>query len=196
MKKIMRNTKTRTFVVSLLLIAGVFASAVTIAFYTDTTQVLANTFTTTEITTHINEVVSGTGSLINKNPSIYNDGPASGFIRARITVSPDLITNTGDNNYIELITGTGKLKFTAGEVTEAGWLFGGDGYYYYNKVVAAGTSTTTLFDQVIIGTKVKENFDITIYQEAVTSKHYEGEANQDNTYNLATLQNAFNSVNQ
>ena len=70
-----------------------------------------------------------------------------------------------------------------------------DGFYYYHVVTAPGTDyavTETLFDAVKIGTSVTQNFDITIYQEAVFAEGYEAGAVVDTDVMVA----AFAAVNK
>lgn len=214
MKKNITFKKARPFLLSAALIGMIFGSAVTIAYYSDSTEALENSFEATEITTVIIEdnvnTNSASGAIVNKNPKIKNEGPATGFIRARITVSPDILINspskqTGitDDKCITLMIDKGNLDYALALDTNAlyshdnigGWIYGGDGYYYYNHVVKAGNFTQTLFDYVVIGTAVEDNFDVTIYQEAITSKHYVSSENEVGQVAISIMKQAFLDIN-
>jgi len=197
MKKFVLSNKTKTFTLSILLMMAVFASAVTLAYYTDTTNAISNTFTVAEIKTHIDETTGqGSSGVWQKSPKIYNEGPSKGFIRARITVSPDLWSGGVGSNRIQLKFGTwngGAFSETSSLQMDAyehnGWLYGGDGYFYYKSAVEKDHTTDSLFDAVIIGTEVSENFDITIYQEAVAT------TSTKSVESLTDLKAAFTAVN-
>lgn len=197
MKKFVLSYKTKTFTLSILLMMAVFASAVTLAYYTDTTNAITNTFTVAEIKTHIDETTGqGSNGIWQKSPKIYNEGPSKGFIRARITVSPDLWSGGVESNRIQLKFGTwngGAFSETSSLQMDAnehnGWLYDGDGYFYYKSAVEKDHTTNSLFDAVIIGTEVSENFDITIYQEAVAT------TSTKSVESLTDLKAAFTAVN-
>jgi len=197
MKNVLSSSRIKAFTLTILLVAAVFTSAVTLAYFTDTTSAISNTFSIAEITTHIDETTGqGSGGLWQKSPKIVNDGPSAGFIRARITVSPDLWNGGTGNNKITLKFGSwngGTFNATAdlslSSTPQNGWIYGGDGYYYYQQVVASGFATNSLFDAVLIGSEVIENFDITIYQEAVVTK------STNSVESLADLKAAFAAVN-
>lgn len=163
----MKNMKKHHKVIITLAACAVIAVGVagTYAILTDVTGPVVNAFTGEEIKTHIDEpkfkgqeVKPGTD--IRKDVKIVNDGPSDAFIRARVTISPSdvgVITEGMGENW---------------EYNEA------DGWYYYKKVVpevateTIDNKTTSLFTTVKLPENLKENFDVTVYQEAVGTGHY------------------------
>ena len=217
-KELLKNKRFKAISLSCLLLVLVLGVGLTLALVTDVTNALTNTFGVEDLTTHIEENV-GTSGL--KEPVVVNDGSATAFIRARVTVSPDFWDNKPENISLQLgwwdgvpnvrtdienkadvrevsehgdftqymdLTRSGKALFTrGGGDTEFGWYYNeADGWYYYNQPVEAGECTTPLFDAIIVGENVKENFDITIYQEAVASKPYLSDDKKELTYDDIT----------
>ncbi|MCR5641203.1 MAG: hypothetical protein K6G04_07625 [Lachnospiraceae bacterium] len=132
----------------------------TYATLTDVAGKVMNHFSGEEINTHIDEdfppqeVIPG--ATLDKDVKVANDGPSDAFIRARVTISPEGMAET-----------LGK---------DANWYYNTtDGWYYYSKVVAVGSKTTSLFTQVKLDGQLKENLDVTVYQEAVGCGHYTAE---------------------
>lgn len=210
MKALFQNKRKKAIFLSVILLISVLGVGLTLALVTDVTNVLANTFKIGELTTHIEENVGSNGL---KQPVIINDGPATAFIRARITVSPDYWDNTDENISLKFGTwdGISPIRkdvdsdkdvyewpkaggFAADSTLERNngtyndWYCTGDGWYYYTKPVAVGTATTQLFDAVIVGSNVTENFDITIYQEAVAVPENTA---PDTEYSTENIINAF-----
>ena len=115
-------------------------------------------------------------SSLKKDVKIVNDGPSDAFIRARITISPD--------------------KAVIVDAPTEDWVLAEDGWYYYKKVVSGPIdgkyfSTTSLMTKVIIPADIKEDFDVTVYQEAVgTGRYTVGDVNIP----LENIQKAFNKV--
>lgn len=165
--------------VSCLIIGGGVAG--TYATLTAVTGDVINSFTGEVIETHIeepdfpNQDVKPGGS-VNKDVKIVNDGPSDAFIRARVTISP-----------AEAVT----IDGTTGD-----WVLAEDGWYYYKKVVSGPIngekfSTTSLMTKVNIPADIKEDFDVTVYQEAVgTGRYTVGDTNIP----LENIQKAFNNV--
>ena len=217
MKKMILNKKARPFLITIVLLGLILGSAMTLAYYTDSTAALENSFEATEITTVIVEDSVNTNAIssgsVAKNPKVLNNGPATGFIRARVTVSPDILitsqnkpTGIENNKCVTLMIDRPDTDLSLGidstvlyshdpGVNPKGWIYGGDGYYYYNYVVKVTESTQTLFDYVLIGDSVEQNFDITIYQEAVTSKHYVNSEYEGSPVNISVIKQAFSDVN-
>ena len=183
MKEIWKKKK--IFVITIALIVGIIGTAATFAIITATAGTVTNTFQAAKVATEIEEEFEGgirAGSTVKKNPSVKNTGISDVFVRARITVSPELTE-------VMLLYGTWngtafseKGKAVDGIATERtlydpdsngiGWYQGTDGWFYYNSPVAPGQNTDNLFDAVKIG-NVTKNFDITVYQEAVFAGSYE-----------------------
>lgn len=151
MKKLLKTTIT-------LCIAAVasFSLGVTTAALTRTTNTIRNTFEAADVNTSIVEIVDEepvkSDASIVKEVSIQNDGPTRCFVRARITVSPDIWDGTEDGISIDILDG---------------WMDGGDGFYYYDKIIEVGEKTDELIDRVKVGKNVTKNFDVTIYEESV-----------------------------
>ena len=129
----------------------------TYAILTDAAGTVVNKFSGEEINTHIDEdfppqdVTPGTS--LKKDVKIVNDGPSDAFIRARVTISPD--------------------KAVTFEGTTEDWSYSQqDGWFYYKKVVPVDGSTTSLMTTVKLPQTLTENFDVTVYQEAVGTGKY------------------------
>lgn len=148
--------------VSCLIIGGGVAG--TYATLTAVTGDVINSFTGEVIETRIEEKFPEQdvkpGRSLKKDVKIVNEGPSDAFIRARVTISPD-----------KAVTFTG---------TDSKWVQDGE-WYYYTEVVSAPKeadgvkkyySTTSLMTQVEIPSDLKEDFDITVYQEAVGTGQY------------------------
>ena len=171
----------KVFLITVLLIVGILGTATTFALLTSATGTVVNRFSVGDVNTHIDEEFDGkveAGATIKKTPAIVNDGPSPAFIRARITISPatdlELLYGTwADGNF----TSADKKLKESSEINMHNWSYNeADGFYYYHVVTAPNTEyevTETLFDAVKIGDSVKQNFDITIYQEAVYAEGYE-----------------------
>lgn len=182
------------------------ASAFTLAFYISTTDVLANSFEVTEITTKIEEEIGELKQTTLKRPVVKNEGPATGFIRARVLLSPESLKEEGKVQFLlgdwveETFTKKGELTKSNQKLYDAnadgfGWIYcEQDGFYYYNKPIEKDNCTESLFDAVWMDEELDENFDITIYQEAVSSKNYELLSN--GTAKLETMKAAFDAVNK
>ena len=190
----------KVFLITVLLIVGILGTATTFALLTSATGTVVNRFSVGDVNTHIDEEFDGkveAGATIKKTPAIVNDGPSPAFIRARITISPstDLELLYGDWTDGRFTSSGNKLEQSA-NVNMHNWSYNEvDGFYYYHVVTAPDTDyevTETLFDAVEIGTSVKQNFDITIYQEAVFAEGYEAGAVVDTDVMVA----AFAAVNK
>lgn len=229
-RELIKNKRFKAVSLSCILLILVLGMGLTLALVTDSTNKLTNTFGVKDLVTHIEENV-GTGGL--KEPVVVNDGSATAFIRARVTVSPDLWDNTSENISLQLgwwdevdnirngITEEDDVKewsehgdFTramdlkrvnartlysrGGADGEYGWYYC-NGWFYFNQPVEVNECTTPLFDAVIIGENVKENFDVTIYQEAVECTPDITKDNVDNAlafeYITTTVAQAFEDVN-
>ena len=171
----------KVFLITVLLVVGILGTATTFALLTSATGPVINRLSIGDVNTHIEEEFEGNvaaGATVKKNPAIVNDGPSPAFIRARITISPetDLELLYGDWTN-GTFTSAGKKLEKSSDLNMHNWSYNEvDGFYYYHVVTAPDTDyevTETLFDAVKIGISVKQNFDITIYQEAVYAEGYE-----------------------
>ena len=171
----------KVFLITVLLIVGILGTATTFALLTSATGPVINRFSVGDVNTHIEEEFDGkveAGATVKKTLVIVNDGPSPAFIRARITISPatDLELLYGDWTDGNFTSADKKLEKSS-DINMHNWSYNvADGFYYYHVVTAPKTKyavTTTLFDAVKIGNSIKQNFDITIYQEAVYAEGYE-----------------------
>lgn len=178
------NKKRITILVALALM--VVSVTGTLAVITANGGSVTNSFSVADVNTHLIEYINPSqvvnpGATITKEVAVVNDGPTVAYIRARITVSPDLWHDGGDGIQLDVDTNN--------------WLDGGDGFYYFKYVTDpsdAYNTTKNLFNKVTIGSKVETNFDITVYQEAV---HAIGKtADFATAIDLATMKAAFDSI--
>ena len=165
---------------SCLIIGGGVAG--TYATLTAVTGDVINSFTGEVIETHIEEDFPEQDvkpdSSLKKDVKIVNDGPSDAFIRARVTISP-----------AEAVT----IDGTTGD-----WVLAEDGWYYYKKVVSGPIngekfSTTSLMTKVNIPADIKEDFDVTVYQEAVGTGQYQAGETVDDVEKIRPFFDAVNS---
>lgn len=170
-----KNSKKKRVMISAVACAALMLGmAGTYAILTDATGMVKNTFALEQVNTHIDEDLDHDpiqpNTDITKNVWIVNDGPSDAFIRARYQVSPA-------NSEI-VVSGMDVTR----EDGNGYWFDGGDGWYYYSDVVPAKETkvetkvilpkTTSLFTTVNFPAEIKENFDVTVYQEAVGTGKY------------------------
>ena len=161
-----------TLVSCLLIGAGVVGTYATL---TAVTGSVVNKFTGEEINTSITEEFPPQdvtpGTTLKKDVKITNDGPSDAFIRARVTISPD--------KAVEFLGTDDKWSYSQK-----------DGWFYYKEVVAVGDSTTSIMTNIKLPSTLSENFDVTVYQEAVgTGKYKPGD-----DVPITDIQDAFNNV--
>ncbi len=167
MKKFTKKTKTILIASALAVVA--VASATTYATLTAVTGTVANSFDLEEVETKIEEDVPpdqpiNPGETVIKKVKIQNVGKSDALIRARVTITPEELPITLYNNEAELPETIG--------TNEIGWVYK-DGWYYYNTPIARNDYTGFLFTDFLIGETVTQDFDITVYQEAVSAGMYE-----------------------
>ena len=194
----------KVFLITVLLIVGILGTATTFALLTSATGPVINRFSVGDVNTHIEEEFDGkveAGATVKKTPVIVNDGPSPAFIRARITISPatDLELLYGDWTDGNFTSADKKLEKSS-DINMHNWSYNeADGFYYYHVVTAPKTKyavTTTLFDAVKIGDSVTQNFDITIYQEAVFAEGYKGGDEVEDVADIAKFFDAVNADNE
>lgn len=173
------------FVTTVFLIFAIITVSATLGFQYAVTDSLDNTFELGEITTEIKEETSVANGVINKNPSVKNEGPNDALIRMRVNISPSIVKeyleDRIDYNKDENIYDSNK------DNDKAFWVYNEeDGFWYYNRVVKKDQSTEPLFTKIKgvvddngkITDKFKElignddDFEITLYQEAVQTVVY------------------------
>ena len=171
---------------ALLLALGV---GVTFAFLQQRSNSLTNTFKVAKIDTVIDEPdMEPDGTDIKKEPSVENKGKSDAIIRVRCVISPEemfkgkeINYNDDEDEYLAEINSDHKKVRVEGY-----WLDGGDGYWYYQGVIPSGKYTEPLFTKIegVLKDKGKgtysfadgyDNFEITVYQEAVQATVHNGE---------------------
>lgn len=86
------------------------------------------------------------GEPVAKDPTVTNEGANPAVVRIKVTLP-------GDKDYgLQYRTDyvTGKLGDN--------WVDGGDGYFYYTLPLDTDESTDALFDQVVLGTNVTNDY--------------------------------------
>lgn len=163
------NKKKYSKLALILALVGVLLIGTTLALQTSGKKVLTNTLT---IGTNDTEIVEPTPSPnpshLNKEVSVENRGTTSAYVRVALTVdvangvlSPDQVqfvksvpdTIAEDVIYVVL----NNKAWTEKQV---------DGYYYYNGILGSGATTANLVTQVVVGSSVKQEFDVIVYQES------------------------------
>ena len=186
-----RDKKRRKIIIPLLLIA-VVCVGITLAFLQKETGALTNKFKIGEITTVIEEDPKVNGSTIEKDPKVVNLGPNDCIVRMRAVVSPKEIADFLEDGHINYDT--------------SNWKLGDDGFWYYQKIVPYvadnenASSTTSLFTEItgltdadgkiIEQFKDVEDFQITLYQEAVQAVVWDKEGDKYSAYNSDRTYNA------
>ena len=84
------------------------------------------------------------GEPVAKDPTVTNTGANPAVVRIKVTF-PDGYDFTYRTDYV-----TGKLGNN--------WVDGGDGYFYYTLPLDTNDSTDALFDQVVLGTNVTNDY--------------------------------------
>lgn len=226
-KELFQTKRFKVVSLSVLLLALVLGIGLTLALVTDATNKLTNKFEVGGLETHIEENIGTDGlkepvivndgpqtafirARITVNPFIW-DGTENG-----ITIQigkwdgvPDIRTDVATKEDTRTITSKGSFNSDMTLETDTntrykrndsnyGWYYV-NGWYYFDKAVVKGECTDPLFDKVSIGSGVKENFDLTIYQEAVVATE-EYRKNPEQVISSADIVNKvkaeFESVNQ
>lgn len=136
----MKHKKTTILAVSLL--AAVFAvSGITLAFLTDSTEEIVNTFTPTSVPI---DVVENFENNVKSNVKIQNDGDIPAYIRAAIVVN--WVDGQGNVLGTPPVEGEGNDYSLTLNLTED-WIKNDDGYYYWTSPVSAGEETGVLITE-------------------------------------------------
>lgn len=163
MKAVLNKKNILVSAIAILLIGtGVWA---TLAYLRDVPDELVNTFTVGNVTTEIDEKFEyDTGTTFTKEPIVVNTGENDCYVRARIVCSPDYVLEDSSKKALEL------SEFSND------WTEKEDGFYYYNKVLPAGageaSKTDPIFKKVIVNDTSIDDFEVTVYQEAVQNILY------------------------
>lgn len=162
MKNLNKKTAVLLIAVAVLLLATVGG---TLAYLTDRTEEVTNTFTPTQVKTEIDEEFDG---KIKSSIVIKNDANS---IKVYIRVA--LVGNWVNEN--GQITRPWDGTFTMGE----DWEYV-NGYYYYTKPVEAGGETTDLLESSIeASTENGETLVITVIHQAVQAEGMGATSAQD-----------------
>lgn len=150
-------------IVMAVCLAAVALVGATLAYFTDTTQEVVNTFTVGNVDINLTEPKwdpdNGKnlypGAEVPKNPMITNTGEGDGYIVMKVA-GMDTMVDQGfsaeyDAENWDLVDAAGnKLPVPEGNALV-------DGYYVYNKgALAAGDTTPALFDHVDLSEKAAE----------------------------------------
>lgn len=154
----MKKFKSVSIMVLASIILVVLLVGATLAYFTDATERVENTFQLSSVETEILEVISD----MEKKPYVHNVGNADCIVRMRVNVSPANILD-------EVIV----LEGLGGETDK--WVLASDGFYYYQGYLQPGEITTEpLFTAVGFQTGKEiedlEEFEIVLYQEAVQTR--------------------------
>lgn len=140
MRKFSKKTVALVVSIALLLCVGI---GTTLAYLTDVTDDIVNTFTPSDVNTSVQETVTGTTK---SNVRIQNEGNIKANIRAAVVVTWQ--NAAGDVYGTEPVAGS-DYSITYG----SGWTQKDDGFYYWNGVVDADDndpSTTNDMTGVLI----------------------------------------------
>lgn len=128
----------------------------TIAWITDQTGEVVNTFTPAKVETTITETVTNNQK---DDIKVKNDGDIPAYVRVAVVA-----------NWVDSKNNVVPGAFTLPAPAE-GWELANDGFYYYTKPVPAGQSTTELFQNAIVeaGGPDGARLQVTILAEAIQS---------------------------
>ena len=153
-----RSGKSAALLVSLLLLLTVTVGG-TIAFLMDSDGPLNNLFTPSQVTTKVEETLSGDTK---RDVYIKNTGDTDAWIRAAVVVTWQ---DEDGNVYGRLPVKDVDYEMKLNVVNKNGWLLGNDGFYYwYEPVTANGGQTGILIDSC----KSKNTLTVGTGDDAVT----------------------------
>lgn len=159
MKKIVMNYSRKQTTVLILATALLISLTIVgvIAFLTENTDTLTNTFVPAKVTCSVEETV-----VDNKKSSVMikNTGDVDAYIRVAVVAN----TVNADGHVI------GNPEDMANYLATDSWTQGEDGYYYYNQRVQAGDSTAELLKNEIS----LEELSVTILAEAIQADGMQG----------------------
>lgn len=150
----------------------------TLAYLKSNSGTVVNTFTVGSVETEIDENVDPSQNL--KEVRVVNTGKNDCLVRMRVVISPE---NSGI-----AIDDYNSTKFTQK----------GD-FWYYNGVLKAPTeneyyATPYLFTKYTIPAEFKDNFTITVYQEAVQAMVHLADGTKISAYGEDVKYNANNAA--
>lgn len=143
-------------------LAAVAVVGATLAYFTDTTQEVVNTFTVGNVDIDLTEPNWNPdngknlypGAEVPKNPMITNTGEGDGYIVMKVagmdTMAAQGFLAVYDAANWDLVDADGNKLSSEGNALV-------DGYYVYNKgALAAGDTTPALFDKVVLSEEATE----------------------------------------
>lgn len=157
----MKKKSIISIVMAICLVAVTMVGA-TLAFFTDKTQEVVNTFTVGNVDIDLTEpdwdpdegLDLYPGAEIPKDPQITNTGTGDGYIVMKVT-GMDAMEDQGfsavyDAENWDLVDANGNKLSSEGDALV-------DGYYVYNKgALASGATTPALFEKVVLSEDAKE----------------------------------------
>lgn len=175
----------KILVVSLLLVFSIATVAATMAYFINDTNTVENIFGAgvmdQDVDVEIKEDVNG---LVKKVSFINtNQSKSNAFVRARIVVSPESLYGG------EVTAASNPDKFYISGRDREWSELQDDGFYYYLAPLPVNGSTTYLMQEIHPGSNIKEGFEITVYQEAVSTN-----LSQDSEVTLAQIKARFDEV--
>ena len=188
--------KRRVLGISLIVaLVAILAVGATLAYFTDSTGVVKNTFTMGNVEIKLDEkdntktdgsrtetgnAYTGVtpGVPVEKDPTVWNTGDNDAWVRVNVTVSKaaawkTALTKHEITDLAAIFGGHDETKWTRAGITESGDTITYS--YYYNTVVAAQTgSTGALFNTVTVPAAFDnddvtsiEGFELTITADAI-----------------------------
>lgn len=137
-KRIHLNGRLTAMVIATVMLLAL-AIGGTVAWLTDTSPAVVNTFTPSQVSCEVEEDFNDrTG--VKSNVQVQNTSDIPAFIRVKLVT----YRTNGKGQHIG---GTAELNFTP--AAGSGWVAHGE-YYYYTQPVAAGQSTPNLIDSITL----------------------------------------------
>ena len=167
MKMNILKSKKIIFALALGVAIMVTSTVGTLAYLKSNSGTVVNTFTVGSVETEIDEDVDPSQNL--KKVRVVNTGKSDCLVRMRVVISPE-------NSGIKI------TDYNSSEFTKTG------DFWYYNGVLKAPTSdayyaTPYLFTTYTIPAEFKDDFTITVYQEAVQAMVHLADGTTISAYN-------------
>ena len=175
----------KILVVSLLLVFAIATVAATMAYFINDTNTVENTFGAGVMDQDVDVEIDEKVYDLRKEVKFKNTdaSKSNAFVRARIVVSPESLyggEGTEASNPDKFYISGRDSEWSKRQ---------NDGFYYYLSPLPVNESTTYLMQEIHLGTNVKEGFEITVYQEAVSTN-----LPQDSAVSLGQIKARFDEV--
>lgn len=160
----------KILVVSLLLVFSIATVAATMAYFINDTNTVENTFGAGVMDQDVDVDIEENVHDFRKEVKFQNTdaSKSNAFVRARIVVSPESLYGG------EVTVASNPDKFYISGRDREWSELQDDGFYYYLAPLPVNGSTTYLMQEIHPGSEVKEGFEITVYQEAVSTNLPQG----------------------